>query len=171
MRYWKLAGSGLILATSFWTGLRAARRLREQRRWLRELQAALAQAAGEIAFAPETFAALCRGAARGRSPTVSRFFSLLAEEAERPGLRREGLTRRACAGAGLRLPPEAEAALEGLFDRFGSCDRESQLAQLRLAAEALDRTAGTLEAGLEGRCRSCELLGLSAGAALLVLVM
>ena len=171
MSVWKLAGSGLILASSFWAGRRAADRLRSDKRALHELRGALEQMAGEIAFAAPPFASLCRRAGQGREATTARYFALLAEEAERPGFLPEGCSARAAAGSGLRLPRDAESALERLFDGFGQFDRETQLRRIGLTAETLQRCENALEAELEGRCRCLELLGLSAGAALLLVVI
>lgn len=167
----KLAGSGLILGSTVWVGLRAALRLRRTQRELTELAAALDTVSAEIRFAASPFSPLCRRAGEGRCDSVRRFFHILAREGERPERCGEGLTRAACREAGLALPDPALRALGGLFDGFGRSDAEGQLSQLALAAAELERLRAELNAQLEGRCRSYQLLGLSAGAAILVLVL
>ena len=127
--------------------------------------------AGEISFASTAFVPLCRRAAEGRCETVRRFFLFLAREGEKPEFDADGLTRRACAAAEMILPAPAVSALERLFDGFGRFDREGQLSQLRLAAGELAVLSGELSEQMEGRCRTYEVLGLTAGAAVLVLVL
>ena len=69
------------------------------------------------------------------------------------------------------LPKRALSALERLFDGFGRFDREGQLRQLRLATGALAELSGELCAQMDGKCKTYEMLGLTAGAAVLVLVL
>ena len=171
MDYCKLAGAGLILTASLWVGFHAAQRLRRTHETLRDLSVALELIAGEISFAATPFAPLCRRAGEGRSEPVHRFFDILAREAERPDFTSEGLTRRACEEAGVYLPESAAAALERLFDGFGRFDREGQLGQLRLVESELAALSGELSGQMEGRCRTYQMLGLTAGAAVLVLVL
>lgn len=83
----------------------------------------------------------------------------------------QGVTARAAAEAELWLPTEGQRILESLFDGFGLRDRESQLRALSLAEEGLARLEREQRIGLETRCRSAVMLGLCAGAALLVLVI
>ena len=81
------------------------------------------------------------------------------------------LIGRAAAEAGLTLPEPTLRTLEILFDGFGLGDRETQLNQLRLAGEEVDRQTAELRQQMAGRCRSYRLLGFCAGAAVLVLVL
>lgn len=171
MDWIKLAGTGMILAASLWAGLHAALRLRRTHEALRELLAALEVMAGEIAFASVPFVPLCRRAGEGRHGPVRGFFDAMALEASCPDANAEGRTRRLCAEAGLILPASALLPLERLFDGFGRYDREGQLRQLRLASAELTRLTDELSAQLENRCRTYTLLGLSAGAAVLILVI
>ena len=164
-------GAGLILTASLWAGLHGAMSLRRSHDCLRDLGAALELMRGEIRYADTPFAPLCRRVGAGRGAQAGAFFQALALEAETPDFRQAGLTRRACLRAGLCLPAQAERALTRLFDGFGTLDREGQIGQIQLAAGELGRLAGELNAGLEGRCRTCEVLGISAGAAVLVLVL
>lgn len=171
MDYCKLAGAGLILSASLWAGFHAALRLRRTHEMLRDLSAALELMAGEISFASTAFVPLCRRAGEGRCEAVRRFFHILACEGEKPDFVPDGLTRRACVEAGMLLPGSAVSALERLFDGFGRFDREGQLSQLRLAAGELAALSGELSEQMEGRCRTYEVLGLTAGTAVLVLVL
>ena len=171
MEWIKLAGTGMILAASLWAGLHAALRLRRTHEELRDLLAALEVIAGEIAFAAAPLVPLCRRAGEGRRGPVRDFFDALALEASCPEAVAEGRTRRLCAEAGLSLPAPALLPMERLFDGFGRYDREGQLRQLRLASAELNRLADELSAQLENRCRTYTLLGLSTGAAVLILVI
>ena len=127
--------------------------------------------AGDISFANLPFVPLCRRAGEGRKGPVRDFFDALALEGSCQEAAVEGRTRRLCAEAGLALPASALLPLERLFDGFGRYDREGQLAQLRLASAELTRLTDELSAQLENRCKTYTMLGLSAGAAVLVLVL
>lgn len=167
----KLVGTGMILASSFWAGLHAALRLKRTHEQLRDLTAALELIAGEIRFAATPFVPLCRRAGEGRCAAVHSLFETLAQEGECPETQTSGLTRRACVKAGLQLPEHALSVLERLFDGFGRFDRDGQLRQIELASAELNRLSNELASQMDGRCKTYEVLGLTAGAAVLVLVM
>lgn len=167
----KIVGSGMILASSAWTGLRAALCLRRTQEQLRELCAALELMAGEVSFAATPFVPLCRRAGAGRCEAVRGFFEALAAEAELPEHATVGMTQRACAAAKLVLPGRTLSAMERLFDAYGRFDRAGQLRQIELVSEELRQLTAELSVQLRDRCRSYELLGLTAGAAVLVLVI
>ena len=171
MELHKLAGAGLILASSAWAGLHAALRLRRTHEQLRDLRSALELMSAEIRFASTPFAPLCRRAGEGREKSVRRFFERLAAAGEQSDREETELVRGACAEASLVLPEPATRSLERLFESFGRCDREGQLRQLSLTAEELSRLTEELRGLMEGRCRSYRVLGLSAGAAILLLVL
>ena len=171
MEWIKLAGTGMILAASLWAGLHAALQLRRTHEELRDLLAALEVIAGEISFASAAYVPLCRRAGEGRCGPVRDFFNSMALEGSCPESTSEGRTRRLCAETGLVLPAAALLALERLFDGFGRYDREGQLRQIRLASAELNRLADELSSQMENRCRTYTLLGLSAGAAIFVLVI
>ena len=171
MVYCKLAGAGLILAASLWAGFHAALRLRRTHETLRDLATSLELMSGEIAFAATPFVPLCRRAGEGKCETVRRFFNFLAGEAEKTDFVCEGLTRRGCRASGMVLPEPALSALERLFDGFGRFDRDGQLRQLRMVTGELAALSGELYEQMDGRCRTYEVLGLTAGAAVVVLVL
>lgn len=171
MDWIKLAGTGMILAASLWAGLRAALGLRRTHEALGDLLGALELMAGEISFAATPLVPLCRRAGEGRCGPVRAFFDALALEGSCNEAPAAGRTRRVCEEAGLVLPGSALRPLERLFDGFGRFDREGQLAQLRLASAELRRLREELGDQLENRCRTCTVLGLSAGAAVLILVI
>ena len=159
------------MAASAWTGIHAARRLRRTHEELLDLRAALGSMGTEIAFAATPCGPLCRRAGAGRTRAVERFFTYLAEQSEKPRGWGENPAERACAASGLALPGPARRCLERVFDRFGLNDREGELRQLQLADAELARLLEELETQMEGRCRSYQVLGLTAGAAMLVLVL
>ena len=125
----------------------------------------------EIAFASTPFVPLCRRAGESRCETVHSFFNYLAREAEKPDFSYEGLTCRACKDSGIVLPDSARSALERLFDGFGRFDRDGQLQQLRMVTGEFARLSGELYEQMEGRCRTYEVLGLTAGVAVVVMVL
>lgn len=171
MFYCKLTGACLILAASLWAGFHAALRLRRTHETLRDLASALELMAGEISFAATPLVPLCRRAGEGKSEPVRSFFNVLAREAGKPDFAPEGMTRLACAESGVVLPEPAFFGMERLFDGFGRYDREGQLRQLRLASGELAELNGALTEQLDGRCRTYEVLGMTVGAAMLVLVL
>ena len=168
---YKLTGCGLILLTCFWTGRRAALALRREREIVADVIAALERMYGEIAFSGPGFGELCRRVGACRTAAVRDFFRGLAGKAEDPAFDPAGLSPHTYREAGLRLPEGALSALNRLFDSFGRLHRAGQQAQLRLAIGELERVCTELSGNLEARCRTCELLGLSAGAAVLILVV
>lgn len=171
MEEFKLLGGALILASSAWAGLRAALCLRRTQEQLRDLCAALELMAGEVSFAATPFVPLCRRAGEGRGPAVRAFFDALAREGERPERAEAGMTRSACGEAGLLLPERSLSALERLFDGYGRFDRAGQLRQIELALSELKQLNAELNLHTEERCRGLRVLGLTAGAAVLVLVL
>lgn len=167
----RLAGAGMVLVSSGWMGLHAAVRLRRVHDRLRDLSAALGRMAGEVGYGGTPFRPLCQRAAEGCGGPTAAFFRQLAHGAAGTLPVGPGMTRAAARGAGLELPEAGLRTLERLFDRFGLGDRETQLDQFRLAREELDRQAEAMERKLGQQCRSDVLLGLCAGAAVLVLVL
>jgi stage III sporulation protein AB len=167
----KLVGAGMILTTSAWAGIHAGVSLRRTYDCLRDLSSALELMTTEISFAGTPFLPLCRRAGEGRSRAVRNFFDCLAQETVRDNLPEDGLTRHACAEAGLVLPEQSLRSLERLFDGFGHIDRDGQLRQLTLASEEIGKLSAELREQLTGRCRTFATLGLTAGAAMLVLVL
>lgn len=167
----KLVASGMILTSSAWVGLQAALRLRRTEEQLRLLRAALERFAGQMQYSGTPFVPLCEQTAKAVRGSVGTFFSLLGQEAALPDRAPIGRTRRAAEEAGLVLPDSALAALERLFDDFGQTDLDSQVSQLRLTTEEIIRLSDELRVQMKGKCRSYALLGLTTGAAVLVLVL
>lgn len=171
MMHLKLLGAAMTVGACGWAGMREARRLRLAQRHMTELISALDTVECEIRFArtgcAELFLSLselCRGETGG-------FFLLLSQACSGKEEAGPGMTVRAMRRSGLRLPEEAQAAMERLFDRFGSYDAEGQLRMLSAARSELEHCAVQARAGLAGRCRTCAVLGLCTGAALIILVI
>lgn len=167
----KLTGIGMILLSSVGVGLHAALGLRRTHEQLRDLIAAFELIAGEIRFSATPFVPLCQRAGAGRCPEVRGFFQELSRRWEQTEYFAEEAVRGACAVSGLTLPEPSLKSIQRLFDSFGRLDRESQLRQLDLTLADLRRLAGELNEQLEGRCRTYQMLGLSAGVAVLVLML
>ena len=171
MQYLRFLGAAFVVLSSAWVGFASARRLRRAGRELDELRAALEQMESELRCAAPTYAALCQRLAERSTGAVSGFFSALATDAAAPDFEPVGATRRAVERSGLCLPPASFLSLEQLLDGFGRFDLAGQLRQLGLAREALTHQAGRLREQTEAKCRSYEILGLCAGAAVLILVV
>ena len=171
MQYLRFLGAAFVVLSSAWVGFSSARRLRRAGRELDELRAALEQMESELRCASPTYAAVCKRLSETATGAVSQFFSALADDASDSDFEPVGATRRAVERSGLILQPAAFLALEQLFDGFGRFDLTGQLRQLGLAREALSHQAGRLREQTEAKCRSYEILGLCAGAAVLILVV
>ena len=167
----KLAGACLIVGSSFWVGLWAARGLKRAERQIRDLDAALTLMENELRFTSTRFGPLCSLLAQRSRGAVSGFFSAVAADLEAPDFRSVGAARRAAEKAGLVLPPGVFFAVEGLIDGFGRYDLEGQLRQLAAARAELSRQAEQLRLQMDNRCRTYELLGLCTGLAVLILVL
>ena len=167
----KLAGIGMILLSSAGAGLHAALGLRRTHEQLRDLISAFELIAGEIRYSATPFAPLFRRAGEGRCAGVRDFFQELSRQAGQAEYSAQEAVSRACAVSGLTLPEPSANCLRRLFDSFGRLDRESQLRQRELTLADLKRLSGELNEQLEGRCRTYQMLGLSAGVAVLVLVL
>ena len=161
----------MILSASAWVGIQAALRLRKTDEQLRSLRTALERFAGQIQYSGTPFVPLCEQTAKAVRGSVGTFFSLLGQETALPDRSPIGRTRRAAEEAGLVLPDSALAALEQLFDDFGQTDLDSQVSQLRLTTEEIVRLSEELRVQMKEKCRSYTLLGLTTGAAVLVLVL
>lgn len=171
MQELRILGAAFVVCSSAWVGFASARRLRRSGRELEGLRAALEQMDGELRCSEPTYAAVCARLSETASGAVARFFSALAADASASDFEPIGATRRAVEQSGLDLPPAAFLALEQLFDGFGRFDLAGQLRQLALAREALSHQAVRLREQTEAKCRSYEVLGLCAGAAVLILVV
>ena len=167
LRFLRMLGAALILGTSAWVGFREASGLRRTEHTLRELDAALGLMECELSCAALTFLPLCNRLSEKSPGSVGAYFRLLSEAGEPL----PGGSGRAVRRAGLRLPEAAERSLERLMDGFGAYDLDRQLGQLALARTELEAEADKIRGGLESGCRIRRLLGLCAGAALLILVI
>ena len=164
-------GAALAAAGAAWLGFRGAAALSAQVRDLRDLEAALALLAQELALdAPPLPALLERLIPRSRGPAVRLFrrcraaLSRLAEE-DFPSAWTSAVEELD------GLPPEAKDSLLPLGAALGRCGWEDQ----RRAAEAVRARISELaaRAGEDSRRRGrvCRALGLSGGAFLVILLL
>ena len=167
----KLAAAGLILGSGVYAGLRAAAELRAALRQLHSLSAALTVLRAELRYAHTGFSGLCSGLAERFAGKTGAFFLALGKGAEADGCPGPGSTASALQQAELRLPRQAEQALAELFDGFGLCDAEGQLAQLEAASARLEQAEEGLRSGLSARCRLRAVLGVCGGAAAVLLTV
>lgn len=168
--YGKLIGALIIVCSSAWVGVDAARKLNRSAAQMRALQSALAKMDCEIRYAKTPYIKLCRLLCQ-ETDEVGLFFRELSEQPGRGDYRCEGLTRSAAKKAKLNIPSGALHALEELLDGFGRYDEEGQLKLLRLASGRIEVEASRMEQDLASKSRMYRLLGACAGIALIILVI
>ena len=167
----RAAGLLLLACGPALAGLLAAARLARRPRVLRELAAALEQMEREVAFRltplPELFARL----AEEHGGPVGAAFSACGRQMEELDSRSVGeIWRRGLESARLDLDGRSARTLEELGDVLGRYDVEGLRAALARAAEELAAAAERAEAEREQKGRMTQVLGLTAGAALFILL-
>ena len=131
--YVRVIGAIIIVFSTSWIGIDAARKLRKATLQMQELRSSLERMECEIRYARTPYHKLCKllGQEKG---SVGEFFLEMANQPGKGGFRMTGVTRSAAKKVGLCLPPDALRALEELMDGFGGTDAEGQIRLLRLAA-------------------------------------
>ena len=167
----RLLGLLLLAAGPAWAGFHAAARLARRPRVLRELAAALEEMGREVSFCltplPELFARL----ADGREGPVGALFARCAAGLD--GLEAcsmGAIWRSAIREAGLDLDSRSGRALEELGSALGRCGGADLAAALEQTAEELRAAAETAARETEQKGRMDRVLGLTAGAALVILL-
>ena len=168
----RLVGALLTAAGGAFWGFAAARRLRRRARVLRQLAGAMEQMEREISFRltplPEVFAAL----SQEYSGPVGALFAGCVQEMD--GLDRQPMAklwRQALAEAPLDLDGRGLRALEELGEVLGRYDGDSLCIALKQACGELIAAAEEAEREREQKERMEQILGLTAGALLVILLV
>ena len=165
----RLAGAVLLAAGPAVIGFHAASRLARRPRLLRELAAALEQMEREISFRltplPELFVRL----SQEYSGPVGALFACCARDLDDLGQR--SLSQQALTEATLDLDSRGQRALEELGEVLGRYDGDGLRGALRQTCGELTAAAEEAEREQERKGRMDQVLGLTTGALLVILLM
>lgn len=168
----RLAGAVLLAAGPAVIGFHAASRLARRPRLLRELAAALEQMEREISFRltplPELFVRL----SQEYSGPVGALFACCARDMDDLGQRSlSQIWRQALTEATLDLDSRGQRALEELGEVLGRYDGDGLRGALRQTCGELTAAAEEAEREQERKGRMDQVLGLTTGALLVILLM
>lgn len=166
-----LLGAVLVAAGGALLGFQAAAGLRKRGRAVRQMEEGLALLERELELsAPPLSRLLERGAAHSQGP-VRGLFQGCARGLDR--LDREDFSSlwRRMVRERTELTPEGQAVLLSLGDTLGRYDGERQREALAAVRRRLGELAGRLEADSRRQGRVYQVLGLSGGAFLVILLL
>ena len=153
-------------------GFHAASRLARRPRLLRELSAALEQMEREISFRLTPLPELFERLSREYSGPVAALFACCARDMDDLGQRSlSQIWRQALAEASLDLDGRGLRALEELGEVLGRYDGDGLRGALRQTCGELTAAAEEAERERERKGRMDQVLGLTTGALLVILLM
>ena len=166
----KLLGCTLVAGAAAFMGFRAAAGLRRQIRLLDELTAGLELLEQELElYAPE-LEVLMRNVSRRARGGAQKLFSAFAE-----GLSQQPETVSVqwgqCVSQLEGLTPEGKNCLIGLGEVLGRYESREQRRCVAAVRRRLEQLREREEAGCRTRCRTCQTVGLSGGAFLIILLL
>lgn len=164
----RLLGAILVLTATTCTGFRMAAACRLERAMLWDLTAALERMRGEIQWSQPPLSELCRLVGGSLSPQTSAIFSRAADALDREVCAREAF-KQAMKQAG--LPNEVQQIWAGVAETFSRFDPEQQAAMLQAALLQMRQLATRAEETSRYNSRKCRIFGMSAGAALVILLL
>lgn len=164
----KLAGGLCVVGAAGGYGVSLALRLHRQLRQLRALCSALALLKCEMNYTLLPLPELCAIIAERTEGAVSAFFSLYGQKLTR-GRRRAA--EEALAESGLSLPNDAAMALLELCGSLGRYDIDGENRLLSLTHERVQTALARTETEKRPLAKSYVVLGLSTGAALVILLI
>lgn len=166
----RLMGAVLIAAGGTWLGFQASESLRRQVRELRRMSAGLAVLEGELELnAPPLSQLLARGARRSEG-SAKELFHVCAQGLERLEEDFSSLWRCQVDTHG-ELGAEGQEVLASLGNLLGRYEVQRQRQALSAARRQLEELADRLEQDCRGRSRVYEVLGISGGAFLIILLI
>lgn len=168
----RLVGALLLAGGAGAAGWSAAARLTRRARTLEELAAALERMDREISFRLTPMPRLLEELGRTCPPPVGTLFARCREGLDRLGERSLGeIWRAALADAPLDLEGRGAGILDELGESLGRFGESGTRSALALAAEELAREGAAARAEGEKRGRMYRVLGLTAGAFLVILLL
>lgn len=164
----KVIGVILVLGGSGGYGIARAVRLYRQLRQLRALVSALELLKCELNYTLLPLSELCSVTAQRCSGEAGAFFAALARKTQ-DGSRHAA--QAALEESGLSLPADAAMALLELCDNLGRFDLDGSNRLLELTQERLRSALERTETEKRPLAKSYAVLGMAAGAALIILVI
>ena len=167
----RLLGAVLVAAGAGWWGFQAAEGLRRRARALRQMAAGLALLEGGLELnAPPLPGLMARGSARSEGPARELFQNCLQGLDQ---LDREDFSHlwRRLAGRLSELGGEGQAILLPLGAVLGRYEGARQRESLAAARRQLEALAGRMEEDCRRQGRVYQVLGLSGGAFLVILLL
>ena len=166
----KLMGSALIAGAAAFLGFRAAARLRGQLRALDEIGAGLELLERELElYAPELRELMERLEARTKGCGKALFTDFAAALARGEGTVAGQWER--CVYQLEELVPEGKLCLSSLGEVLGRYDSREQCRCVAAVRSRLERIRESEGALCQSRCRTCQTIGLSGGAFLVILLL
>ena len=167
----RLIGAALVAAGAGWLGFQAAGSLRRRVGAIRQMAEGLSLLERELELnAPPLFQLLERGAARSEGPAKALFEGCL-QGLDRLDREEFSCLWRRLAEEQAGLPPEGRAILSALGDTLGRYEAPRQREALSAARRRLGELAARLEADCRRQGRVYQVLGLSGGAFLVILLL
>lgn len=164
----KIIGIVLVICGSGGYGLALAMRLYRQLRQLRELLAALELLKCELNYTLLPLQELCTITAERSHGAVSDYFRIFGQRLER-GCRLAA--QEALEASGLQVPSDAAMALLELCESLGRFDLNGGNRLLELTQQRLETALERTEKEKRPLAKSYAVLGMAAGAALVILVI
>jgi len=167
----KWIGAIMVIAGCGGCGFNMAMNYRREEKQLRQLLNALDFMYAELEYRMSPLAQVCTLVAEHTAGTVGRVFHRLAAELEAQ-INHNAECCMTAALSGMReLPESVHSVLEQLGRSMGCFDLQGQLAALNAAKADCERALQMHLSQKDSRIRSCQTLGLCAGAALAILLM
>lgn len=168
----KLLGAAIIVIAAASVGIRMARAVRIEERYLSQLAKVLEMMAWEIESRLTAAAPLCDLAALQCSGALSDVFSALAkcfgeQDAADAGHMMDAVLLR----FGGSLPASCHYRLRELGSILGAYEADEQVQALNSLRSRIERSLEELREGRPQRCRSYEVMGVCAGCALAILLL
>ena len=168
--YLKLFGAVLIISGCGAWGFHIAFSQRLEFRCLKQLLQSLDYMQCELQYHLTPLPQLCRDVAKQYSGIFHNFWYTLSQELE-DQIAPDVFSCLKSALAKVDLPPKAATILNDMAMTLGRFDLEGQVSALESARQACRMQIQRLEADFIIRQRSCQTLGLCAGAALAILLL
>lgn len=167
----RLLGCVLIAAGAGYWGFCAAARLRAGVRALEELTAGLTLLEHALTLSAPALPELMQTLSLRARGTAGRLFNEFALALEELGERSvSSLWERTVSGLE-GLSPDAGLCLAPLGEILGRCDCGEQCAAVRAVRGRLEQLREEEQKGCRLRCRTCQTVGLSGGAFLIILLL
>ena len=167
----KLLGSVLVAGAAAWLGFRAAARLKGQVRALEEMTAGLELLEQELELSAPELRVLMERLGRRTRGAARVLFSNYARALEEMDAQSPGQLWERCVTGLEELPARGKVCLSPLGEVLGRYDSREQRACVAAVRARMESLRGEEERRCGERCRTCQTIGLSGGAFLIVLLL